>query len=181
MEGARRCECAGVCCVCFTSPRFTINARRERSCTPQLPSSLTPLVPHSCRHYDNCVRYGGGKYDVAYGRDEAMLGGLALGAKGSIGNAFNFAAGVYQRMRKAFFAGDMETARFEQGRANAVVNIMNDARFGGAGLVVSRAIYELKGKVKLGPVRAPHLPMTADQQAALRAELDAIKFFEWCD
>ena len=35
-----------------------------------------------------------------------MLGGLAIGAKGSIGNGFNFAAGVYQRLRRAFFAGD---------------------------------------------------------------------------
>lgn len=35
----------------------------------------------SCRHYSNCVRYAGGKYDVVYGRDEAMLGGLATGAK----------------------------------------------------------------------------------------------------
>jgi len=61
------------------------------------------------------------------------------------------------------------------------VNIMNDARFGGNGLVVSRAIYEWKGAVKLGPPRAPHVPLTPAQAAGLRAELDALKFWEWCD
>jgi dihydrodipicolinate synthase/N-acetylneuraminate lyase len=110
-----------------------------------------------------------------------MLGGLVTGAKASIGNGFNFMAGTYQRIRKAFFAGDLATALVEQGRANAIVNIMNDAKYGGNGLSVSRVIYELKGKVKLGPVRAPHVPMTDAQVTALKAELTTIGFFDWCD
>ena len=46
-------------------------------------SHRTPSTPveFNLWHYSNCVTHGGGKYDVAYGRDEAMLGGLALGAK----------------------------------------------------------------------------------------------------
>jgi len=131
--------------------------------------------------YSNCVRHGGGKYDIAYGRDEAMLGGLATGAKGSIGNGFNFAAGVYQRLRKAFFAGDMETARMEQARANLTVDMMNSPKYGGNGLATSRRIYEMKGSVKLGPPRLPIAPLTAEQDAALKADLDACGFFSWCD
>jgi dihydrodipicolinate synthase/N-acetylneuraminate lyase len=53
-----------------------------------------------------------------------MLGGLAIGAKGSIGNGFNFAAGVYQRLRRAFFAGDLAAARVEQQRANLTIDMM---------------------------------------------------------
>lgn len=131
--------------------------------------------------YSNCVRRGGGMYDIAYGRDEAMLGGLATGARASIGNGFNFAAGVYQRLRRAFFAGDLETARFEQDRANITVNIMNDPRFGGAGLATSRLMYEMKGEVKLGPPRAPFSRLTTEQAAALKEELDRVGFFSWCD
>lgn len=131
--------------------------------------------------FSNCVAGYAGKYDIAYGRDEAMLGGLALGALGSIGNAFCFNAGVYQRLRKAFFAGDLATARAEQARANSVINIMNDARFGGHGLSVSRAIFEMKGTVPLGPPTPPLPRLTDAQRAALKAELDRIKFFEWCD
>jgi N-acetylneuraminate lyase len=130
--------------------------------------------------YSNCVRHGDGRYDMCYGRDEAMLGGLATGAKASIGNGFNFAAGVYQRIRKAFFKGDMETARMEQHRANITVNMMNDPKYGGNGLATSREIYQMKG-VKLGPPRAPIAQLTAEQKAALKVDLDAVGFWEWCD
>ena len=126
------------------------------------------------------MAHAGGRYDMCYGRDEAMLGGLALGAKSSIGNAFCFDAGIYHRLRAAFFKGDVAGARAEQVLANSVVNVMNDARFGGNGLVISRHILEMKG-VKMGPPRMPHVPMTAGQTAALEAELKRIGYFSWCD
>lgn len=125
----------------------------------------------------SCVRLP----PAAYGRDEAMIGGLACGATASIGNAFNFNAGTYQRLRKAFFAGDMKGAQAEQHKANTVVNVMNDARFGGNGLAIARVIYELKGAVKLGPPRMPIPAMTDAQKAALKTELDTIGYFSWCD
>jgi N-acetylneuraminate lyase len=130
--------------------------------------------------YSNCVRHENNRYDLAYGRDEAMLGGLATGAKASIGNGFNFAAGVYQRLRKAFFAGDMETARLEQHRANITVNMMNDPKYGGNGLATSREIYQMKG-VKLGPPRAPIAALTAEQKAVLKTDLDKVGFWTWAD
>ena len=74
--------------------------------------------------YSNCVNHAGGRYDCAYGRDEAMLGGLATGATASIGNAFCFCANIYHRLRAAFFAGDMVTARKEQARSCSVVDVM---------------------------------------------------------
>jgi N-acetylneuraminate lyase len=131
--------------------------------------------------YSNCVAYAGGKYDIAYGRDEAMLGGLATGARGSIGNGFNFAAGVYQRLRRAFFAGDLEAARLEQRRANLTIDMMNSAKYGGNGLATSRRMYEMKGTVKLGPPRAPIFALSAEQDALLKADLDACGFFSWAD
>lgn len=50
--------------------------------------------------YEMAVRYAGGRYDAAYGRDEALLSGLACGASGHIGNGFCYMAGVYHRLRK---------------------------------------------------------------------------------
>jgi len=131
--------------------------------------------------FSNCLRHGGGKYDIAYGRDEAMLGGLALGAKGSIGNGFNFAPGVYHRIRAAFKRGDLEAARAEQARANLTVDILSRAAYGGNGLATCRAMYELKGKVALGPPRMPIAPLSAAQRAALKDELTAVGFFEWSE
>jgi dihydrodipicolinate synthase/N-acetylneuraminate lyase len=57
------------------------------------------------------------RYDVVYGRDDAMLGALALGATGVIGNQFLFAAGLFARLRAAFERGDLAAARLEQGRS----------------------------------------------------------------
>ena len=135
----------------------------------------------NCWYFENCVSYKDGLYDIAYGRDECLLAGLATGAKGHIGNGFNFAAGPYQRLRAAFAKGDIASARKEQHLANMTVNIMNDPKFGGAGLVTSRKMYEMKGSVKLGPPRAPFAPMTGDQEKALKAHLTEVGFFEWCD
>ena len=130
--------------------------------------------------YGNCVEYAGGKYDIAYGRDEAMLGGLALGAKGSVGNGFNWAAGVYQRMRKAFYAGDLVTAREEQKKSRLIVDTIFDAAYGGNSLATSRVLYEYKNpSVKLGPPRLPIIELTPAQKKALIEKLEEIKFKTW--
>lgn len=50
--------------------------------------------------YGLCRARHGGLYDCAYGRDEAMLGGLATGAVSSIGNGFCYMANVYHRLRE---------------------------------------------------------------------------------
>jgi hypothetical protein len=39
----------------------------------------------------------------------------------------------------------------------------------------------MKGKVKLGPPRAPIVALNAEQAALLKADLTACGFFEWCD
>ena len=156
--------------VCFTRSHFS----------GPYPSPFQLPLCCCCRHFANCVQYDGGKYDIAYGRDEAILGGMATGAKASIGNAFCFAAGVCHRIRKAFFAGDLATARIEQGRVNSFVNVLTDARFGGNLLVTARHVMEMKG-IKMGPPRQPHVPMTPEQVKGLEEELKAIRFFEWCD
>ena len=110
-----------------------------------------------------------------------MLGGLALGAKASIGNAFCFVAGVYHRLRAAFFKGDLVEARAQQAIANSVVNLMNANAFAAAGgLVVSRHIMERKG-VRLGPPRQPLVPLTPAQVVAIDEELKRMDFFAWCD
>ena len=57
----------------------------------------------------------------------------------------------------------------------------SSSRFGGSGLATCRVMYELKGAVKLGPPRAPFVALSAAQTAALKAELTAVGYFEWCD
>ena len=132
-------------------------------------------------YFENCLTWREGLYDIAYGRDECLLSGVVLGSKGHIGNGFNFAPGVYQRIRSAFAAGDIAKARKEQHLANYTVNTMNDPRFGPWSLSTARVMYELKGGVKLGPPRAPFEPLTAAQTQALKEELTTSGYFQWSD
>ena len=85
---------------------------------------------------------------------------------------------MYHRLRAAFFAGDLVTARKEQDAANRTVDLCYDPRFGGNGLVTLRVVMEAKG-VPCGPPRQPHVPLTPAQHEAFLAELKRIDFFSW--
>jgi N-acetylneuraminate lyase len=122
--------------------------------------------------YAACVRWDGGRFDILFGCDEMMLGGLAMGATGAIGSTFNYAAPVYHRIMAAFAGGDLSTARKEQARANAMIEVL--IRFGGmppAGKTFMRLI-----GLDCGPVRLPLYPLTDAQAETLRAEAAAAGF-----
>ena len=122
-----------------------------------------------------CIRLEDGRYDVVFGRDEMLLAGLALGAKGAIGSTYNFAAPVYLRIFEAFAKGDMVTAQVEQARANAMISIL--LRFGG--LPSGKAVMRFIG-LDCGPVRLPVRSLSEAQEKQLRSELEAVGFFEFC-
>ena len=61
--------------------------------------------------YQLCRAIGDGQFDLPFGYDEILLSALALGATGAVGSSFNFAAPIYQRVIKAWTAGDLATAR----------------------------------------------------------------------
>src|SRR4029453_495456 len=125
--------------------------------------------------YSECVRFENGRFDVVIGRDEILLGALALVARGAIGTTYNFAAPVYQRILMAFAQGDLDHARLEQGRANAMISIF--LRFGG--LPAGKAIMQMIG-LDCGPVRLPLRTLNEAERGELRAELERIGFFEFC-
>lgn len=125
--------------------------------------------------YADCVRFEGGRYDILFGRDEILLAGLSLGARGAIGSTYNFAAPVYHRIIAAFEKGDIATAQTEQARANAMISAF--LRFGG--LPAGKAIMKMIG-IDCGPVRLPLRTLTAVSEAKLREELERAGFFEFC-
>ena len=122
-----------------------------------------------------CVRWEGGRFDALFGRDEMMLSGLAVGAVGAIGSTFNYAAPVYHRIIAAFNRGDLEAAREEQARANAMIAVL--IRYGGmppAGKGFMKAV-----GLDCGTVRLPLRPLTAAQAEELRAEAESVGFFDF--
>ena len=122
-----------------------------------------------------CVGMEGGRFEMLFGRDQMLLGGLAMGARGAIGSTYNFAAPLYLGLIEAFEAGEMERARSEQRRATRL--ILTLARHGGP--EVFKAVMKLVG-LDLGPSRPPLPTLTPEQLEALRADLESIGFFDYC-
>lgn len=124
-----------------------------------------------------CVNWENGRYDILFGRDEMLLAGLAMGAKGAIGSTFNYAAQPYLRVIDAFNRGDMAAARAEQARANAMINVL--CRFGGMP-PAGKGFMQLIG-LDCGPTRLPLRSLTDAQHEELRAACAEIGFADFAN
>lgn len=118
-----------------------------------------------------CLRFDGGRFDVLYGRDEMLLGGLACGVSGAVGSTYNYIAGVYHELIAAFRRGDMVAARRLQGVAGDVVAVM----LAHGGLPAGKAIMGLRG-LDCGPVRPPLVSLDEGRRAALARALEPLGF-----
>ncbi len=125
--------------------------------------------------FARCLAFGSGRYDMLFGRDEILLAGLSLGARGAVGSTYNFAAPIYGQVIKAFNAGDLSAARAAQARAVQMVAVM--ARYGG-GVTAGKAIMSLIG-LDCGPVRCPLTDTSASARRTLETELEQAGFFEF--
>ncbi len=124
--------------------------------------------------FQACVERFGARIDCLFGADEMLLSGLAAGAHGAVGSTYNFAAPLYRRLIAAFERGDLEAARREQARSVEMVRVILRHN-GNAGL---KATMKLIG-LDCGPSRLPQVTVGGTELEALRAELDAIGFFDW--
>lgn len=124
--------------------------------------------------YQECVALDGGRFDVLYGFDELLLPALAVGAAGAVGSTFNIAAPLYRHLLHAFSRGDLEAARESQLKAVQMINTIARHPFHPA----MKVILSWLG-TPCGSCRPPLPELSAGDQAALRAALEAIGFFEW--
>jgi len=126
--------------------------------------------------YAECLALDGGRFDCLFGRDEILLSALALGARGAIGSTYNFAAPLYRHIERDFRTGDLAAAREKQSLSRRMIQA---AVRHGSGVAAFKAIMEMAG-VPVGPPRSPVRALREVRKASLRAELDALGFFEWC-
>lgn len=115
-----------------------------------------------------------GKYNLLFGRDEILLSGLALGARGAVGSTYNFAAPLYHRIIDAFDRGDLAAARRDQARAMEFIEVLNKH----GGLAAGKSVMKFVG-VDCGAVRLPLRALTARDEQSLRDGLERIGFFEY--
>ena len=121
--------------------------------------------------FQRVLRAGGGRFDVLFGFDEQLLAAVVLGARGAVGTSYNFAAPLYNRLLAAARANDFATARAEQYRGVELIALLQRHGF----LPAAKELMRVRG-VDLGPVRLPHVPLTAEQVAHVRRDLAALGF-----
>lgn len=123
--------------------------------------------------YRQCVTLSDGRFDILFGRDEILLAGLALGAKGAVGSTYNYAAPIYNKLMRCFEAGDLAGAQAQQTQAIEMIVVM----LGGGGMAANKVMMKMVG-VDCGPVRSPLANITDAQERQLRESLEAIGFFD---
>ena len=132
----------------------------------------------SLYEYTQCRRYSGGKFDILHGQDETLLASLAVGgARGCIGGTFNYAASLYIGIRDAFNSGDLEKARQLQFKSMDLIDVI--VRYRG-NIVGGKQVMKMIG-LDLGANRTPFQNITNEEFSAMKAELDAIGFFNFCN
>ena len=119
--------------------------------------------------YQLCRAAHGGRFDILWGLDEALLGAIAVGAKGAVGSTYNYAAPIYLDMIEAFDRADLETARACSLKAVRLVEIL--IKFGV--LASGKAIMSLHG-VDCGPPCPPLAALTPGKRAQLLSEIEAL-------
>ena len=132
----------------------------------------------SIYEYNQCRLYKNGKFDMLHGQDETILPSLAMGgAQGGIGGTTNYNGKELVGIIDAWKAGDLELARERQNFSQEVINVI--CRYRG-NIVGGKRIMKLIG-LDLGKNRTPFQNMTDEEEAAMKAELEAINFFERCN
>jgi N-acetylneuraminate lyase len=141
-----------------------------------------PRIPNLCglkfSHNDlvelqECVAAKDSGCQVFFGFDEFLLAGAALGVRDAVGSTYNFAAGHYRKLMRAFAAGDMELARVCQVRAARLIQVL--VRYGF--MAASKAVMRGLG-IDCGPVRPPLRNLSTDEVASLIRDLQPFDVFD---
>ena len=122
--------------------------------------------------FSRCLRFGEGRFNMLFGRDQMLLASLVVGGRGAVGTTYNFAAPIYRRIIESYEAGDMEDAQKAQALACDMIAIIH--RFGG--LSVMKAMMKMIG-IDCGPTRLPLARFPQNQYDKLYAELERIDLF----
>ena len=132
-----------------------------------LKNSATDIVD-----YQHCIHFAKDTYALYWGADEAFMMLYAAGNRRYVGSTYNYMAGLYQKMLKAHYAGDFETAITLQGEADAIYRVLLQYNGVSAGKEIMRLI-----GVDCGPVRRPLKPFTPVESETLLKKLKETSLF----
>ena len=124
--------------------------------------------------FNQCLRYQEGKYDILWGWDEMLLGGLAMGAKGGVGSTYNYAAPLYHQLIQEFQQGNLGKALALQEKSIDIIALYS--KFGGA--VTGKAILS-QLDIECGNFRSPGNSISKEMKSKLLQELERLGFSEY--
>ncbi len=125
-----------------------------------------------------CQALEGGRFDMLFGRDELLLCGLALGAKGAVGSTYNFAAPLYTRLMDEFHLGRLEKARALQRQSMEMIKIILSGS--SSFLPAAKALMKQVG-IDCGPVRLPLTNLTEARYRSMISRLEEAGFSTFCN
>ena len=120
-----------------------------------------------------CVQVSDGIFQVLHGFDETLLAGVTLGACGAVGNTYNIAASLYQRLLSSWAEGNLLAARDFQSQSVQLILTLQAFGF----LAAAKAAMELVG-VDCGPPLPPLQPLGEDSKRELFAQLKNLQIIE---
>jgi N-acetylneuraminate lyase len=125
--------------------------------------------------YQSCLVYKNNKYDMLWGRDENMLSALVLGAKGSVGSTYNYAAPLYHQLIEAFEINDLAMAREHQMTSINMIRLLG--KYGG--ISTGKAFMKLIG-IDCGEFRLPVKNMSSEQFEHFKNDVKSLDFANFC-
>jgi N-acetylneuraminate lyase len=123
----------------------------------------------------SCLHFKGGQYDMLWGRDESLLSALVIGAQGSVGSTFNYAAPLYNELIEAFKKNDLARARDLQQKSIDMIRLLG--KYGG--IATGKAYMKLVD-LDCGEFRLPVKNMSADEFELFRGDTEQINFKNFC-
>jgi N-acetylneuraminate lyase len=127
--------------------------------------------------FDQCFRFQNGKYDMLHGLDETLLSGLSYGCTSGVGGTYNHCFGIYRHMKMAYEEGDITKARDLQHLSHLFINILLKYR---GNIVGGKRMMKFLG-IDCGPNRLPLQTISEEEEITMKAELDTIGFFDFCN
>lgn len=127
--------------------------------------------------FEQCRHVAGGNYEMLWGLDEMFLDGLAYGNQSGVGGTYNHCFSLYREMKAAYEVKDMEKCRELQHKSHQFCEILGKYR---GNLMGGKRIMKFLG-LECGPNRLPLQNISEQEEAALKKDLEAIGFFNYCN
>jgi N-acetylneuraminate lyase len=140
----------------------------------QASSAIPSLCGLKFTHEDlmdlsQCLRFQDGRYSIFYGRDQMLLGAIAVGARCGVGGTYNVLSPLVVHLMDAFDAGRLDEARVWN---DLLVDAIDVFRRSG-GLSAVKAMMS-RFEVDCGPMQLPLPTLTAAEAARVADELERV-------